>query len=255
MDALRAGKTPKKNKIWVVDAATGRTVASFSTDYTYCGCLAISPDGKHVFVNAGHWLDKPLRWVGGIEVWNLPRGIKMHQFEGGIGSGRMTVSADGKYLFCGGRKSNGVTGMVQMWDIATGKALWQSEEHVCNLYVVTFSPNGKHVMSAGDSPFLRIRDLRTGRLVQSLQVADIKRDGFCQKSILSAVFDRTGRQVFAVSGWENERPVVEDAKLWNLESGLAVAKLAVGPQYVLPDGDRGFRVDSAPSGGPGLTEI
>ncbi len=215
-EELRTGKEPKRNKIWVVDAATGRTVRSLDTDFMFCACMVMSPDGKELFLGGG----------GLIGVWNLTKGEKSGEIETTIDVYHMAISPDGKHLICGGQNTPGARCDVQMWEVATRKELWRAEGESIDS-IAPFSPDGKHVMSPRCySAFLQVRDSQTGKLVQSLQIGKDK-----DNTVHRARFDKTGKHVLTLAG-------AGETELWNLESRSVVAKLKFFPQLPLPDGKR-----------------
>ena len=205
---------PKTNKLWVVESATGKTIKTIETDYTWnSNCLALSSDGKQVFLGGGDWQNRWVGgdwqengWAGGFQVWDLVQGKKVREF--GPGSSPMTVFPDGKHLCCV-YSINNQERILQFWDVTAGKELWHRDKS--GAYVLAFTPNGNHVMSV-DGTFVEIRDMKTGKVLESLDVGT---------GISSAVFDKSGKNVLVGND-------AGTARLWNLEQRTATVTFEAG---------------------------
>src|SRR5438477_582964 len=87
--------------------------------------------------------------------------------------------------------------MVKLWDAATGVALQTLEGHTAQVNAVTFSPDGKLLVSASDDHTVRLWDVATGAALQTLEghTAQVDAVSFSPDGNLlaSASLDRTDR--------------------------------------------------------------
>jgi WD40 repeat protein len=145
------------------------------------------------------------------------------QFDGAV-----AFSPDGKTLASGAR------GVVQFWDIATGKSLAASQVHGKEVNVVTFSPNGKILVSTGIDQKLLIWDVSTGRKIDSLESTS---------GITAAAISPDGKLLATTGPKEiNASPTLPgEVALWDLATKKKLAVLqghnAAGTAVVFsPDG-------------------
>ena len=79
----------------------------------------------------------------GVIVWNRRTGEKVHEFPGGYGS--VAVSPDGRLIACGGwgRGVEVNTGVIRLYELATGKMLREMQGQQTRIESLTFSPDGR----------------------------------------------------------------------------------------------------------------
>jgi len=132
--------------------------------------VAIAPDGQTVAaVIAGNLISS----VGltltvqesRLVLWNLVKDKQIHELQIRPDSGLYAFSPDGKVL-CGAS----VAGIVQRWDVATGKeiSLGENDIHRDPVYAVAFSPDGKRVASVDQQQFACVWHAQTGRVLRNL---------------------------------------------------------------------------------------
>ncbi len=56
-------------------------------------------------------------------------------------------------------------GTVRVWDLASGKELRRFSPNVGTLHGVSFSPDGKYLVTGGAGGFLGLWDLESGKLI------------------------------------------------------------------------------------------
>ena len=100
--------------------------------------------------------------------------------------------------------------IIRTWDVATGAVLISFGGHKMMLTDVSFSPDGRSVLSASCDGSARIWDVESGRETASLNVGEF--------SIPKACFSPNGKYVAAAS-WEGT------VHLWRVEDGSSAAVL------------------------------
>jgi WD40 repeat protein len=158
--------------------------------------LKLSPDGK--------WL--AIAGDQGTTVWNLASDSLQSSREG-VKGWSIAFSPDGTRLAapCTATKSVASTkDTVQVWDVATSKALLSLTGHKINVASLAFSPNGQLVATGGHDNSIRLWDAAAGA------------ERFVLESHLTAVsslaFSPEGRTL--ASGGSDGT-----LKLWHVETG------------------------------------
>jgi WD40 repeat protein len=128
--------------------------------------FAVAADGKRV---AAACRDRFLR------VWSLADGKELLRVPcPGVEVGAVALSPDGRLLATGdngGRRSDWETptGVVRLWDAATGKELRQLKGHGNQLASLAFAPGGKVLASADHNGLVILWDVTGGREVRRLE--------------------------------------------------------------------------------------
>lgn len=104
----------------------------------------------------------------GAKSWNSDTGELIHRFRQNppreIHS--LALSTDEKILATGGYSQN-----IRLWDFATGKLLWKSPDVNKTVRELSFSPDGKKIMSRTNSQ-LSIWEVATGKLLEQMSVTE-----------------------------------------------------------------------------------
>ena len=155
----------------LVDVETGRDLRRLSGFGNEYNTVAFSPDGRTVaaadFTSEFNPKDNYK-----VLVWDVASGEVIYRLAGHRKEvWALAFSLDGKSLVsaCGDNK-------VRLWELATGKVVWQSEGEgegrELGINSIAFSPNGKTLaVASGDNP-LRLLDATTGKLSQTLKEPD-----------------------------------------------------------------------------------
>jgi WD40 repeat protein len=137
-----------------MDAATGKSLMTFSGMDEDVLAVAISPDGNKV-VSAGH--EPAIRW------WN-PQTAERLRVQGGHGVAvhELGFSNDGKLL-----ASASADGTVRLWNGETGAAVKTLPLGTVT-YAVAISPDGRRVATGSFDGFVRLWEVPSGRHLVTL---------------------------------------------------------------------------------------
>lgn len=209
----------------LVTADTSQTIRSCRTparadlgvylahDAGWVSSLAFSPDNTLLATGNGWNIDSQLG--GQACLWQLPKGERRpHPYRDGYGVRTVAFSPNNLTLVAG--HSDGI---ARMWDIKTGKRRGRNLEHSGWLSAVSFSPDGRYVLSSCLKSSAGIPDAaaflwdaRDGRLVHCLPHG---------LSVNVAAFHPSEQQVLTAG---------EDgiARLWDVRTGALIAGLDHG---------------------------
>jgi WD40 repeat protein len=133
-------------RIW--DAKTGQesrrldVPAPRDHDTAHLSQILFSPDNDFIVVAHPAAPDE-----AGVIVWNRRTGEKVREFPGGYGS--VAVSPDGRLIACGGwgRGVNVNSGVVRLYELATGKPVRELHGHQSRIHSLAFSADGETVIA------------------------------------------------------------------------------------------------------------
>jgi RNA polymerase sigma factor (sigma-70 family) len=142
-------------QLW--DTATGEVLHAFKTTGGYDRTIAFSPDGK-TFA-AGNPENKI------IHLWDVHSGEKVRELEAQLATFALAFSPDGKILATGDARQEEkklTSSVIRLWDLSSGRELRQLRGHVFGTNQLTFTPDGKRLLSAGGGGVIRLWDVATG---------------------------------------------------------------------------------------------
>lgn len=229
-------------RLWDLDS--GKPVRSWQADDTRSVfSAAFTPDGRQV-LTAG--------WDGSIRLWEAATGKEIRRLRNGPGMARAALSPDGKLAAVSGKDGR----VIVLVETATGRPIREMAGHISDLMGLTFSPDGRRLVSTADihsdrqqtfdDRSVRVWDVATGKLVHKI-------DGVRPHGTVAVSPD--GR-VLAIGGtWGTE--TTGTVRFWDLATGKELddrrlpgtSAVAFSPdgQYVVA-ADRDMRLIEAATG-------
>jgi WD40 repeat protein len=208
--------------------------------------VAFSPNGRYV-VSGGCDQYKNNACTGGsARVWEATTGKEVARlpFDGEVFSS--AFDPDGKYVASEGcdkydKNNICIQGSARVWEAATGREI-SHMEYPGWVRVVTFSPDGKYVLSGGEDATVRVWEAATGK-----EIARRTHPGI----VAAAAFSPDGSYV--ASGSIND----DTTSVWETLTGRGVLKLDSGNAISVafsPDGKSivtgsGWTLTRDPGGG------
>jgi WD40 repeat protein len=198
-------------QVWEV--ATGKELARFRGHWDhYHNCLAFSPDGQRLAFS----VEPP-----SVEVWDLVSRRRLSTFSNHTGRVMdVAFSPDGTRVASGGvgkPQPDGKLrqpGEAKVWDASTGQQIYDLPVHPLHVAGVTFSPDGKCLVTAGWDRTVRVWELATGKEMLSL--------GGHPAYVWDVAFSEDGKRL-ATAGQGG-------VKLWDWPSGQEILSLRLsGP--------------------------
>jgi len=145
--------------VQLMDAATGKVVATLSGHADVVRALAFTPDGAKLAAAGG----LPAR-SGEIKVWDVQTHRLLETMSGHkdcIYS--VAISPDGKLLASGSYDK-----LILLWEIASGRQLRTLKDHIDAVFSVAFSPDGKRLASGAQDRSVKVWDVAAGQRLFTL---------------------------------------------------------------------------------------
>ncbi len=164
------------HKVMIWDPATGRRLQTFDKHVEWAQAARFTPDGR--FIASAAFAPPIMLWhVDTLEVVKAWGWLHFPDC--------LALSPDGRSLAVGGAMAptaTGQAGIVQVWELQSGRELVTYRGHAGGVCGLAFSPDGKTVASVGGDRLratgeVKLWEAATGREIQSLSGhSDVVRD-------------------------------------------------------------------------------
>ncbi len=135
------------------------------------------------------------------------------------GWSNIAFSPDGKTIASGNK--NSFSNNTDIWDVGTGKKIRALGGHPAAIFSVTFSPDGKILVSTGAlrKEVVKLWDVNTGSLIHTLDTEDVAPVA----SVVTSVAFSPDSKTLALPGYD------ESILLWNVTTGKQIRSLGGNP--------------------------
>ena len=145
--------------VQLLDAASGKVLATLSGHADVVRALAFTPDGTKLTSAGG----LPAR-SGEIKIWDLQSHRLLETMTGHkdcIYS--VAISPDGKLVASGSYDK-----LILLWEIDSGKQVRTLKDHIDAVFAVAFSPDGKRLASGAQDRSVKLWDVASGQRLFTL---------------------------------------------------------------------------------------
>ena len=193
---------PMDDLVRVWDAESGQELLQLKANSVEA--VSFSLDGRRI---AGRTSNSIIIWDGesGQELLTLTKdkdSVDSHCFSP---DGRRIVTSFHRYLGYGRRSDTN----IRVWDTETGKQVFTTSGHKANVQAVSFSPDGRRILSASYES-IRVWDAETGQELSSLEA----------KSEGNYCFSPDGRRIASWDAYESRTAI----RVWDAETGVTLFK-------------------------------
>ncbi len=158
-------------ELW--DLTTGKLIQAYPKHKNAVRSMTISPDGKLALLGCYPYGTPSGEddWTR-LQVWDVAKGEVRLSFAGQKGSlyGPAAFSADGKLAISNKFDETNRKGYLVLWEVDTGKEI-RTIEGSAHGTTITFTPDGKSILSMEESGNLKRFSAATGKQISSAEVA------------------------------------------------------------------------------------
>ena len=145
--------------VWLYDTSTDTELNLLSEGQDYVQAIAFSPDGSTLA--SGGYLPNSV-----IRLWDAATGKLRSTLEGYEDVLTLAFSPDGTILASSGEWPDY---RIRLWDVATQQPRDTRFDDTGSPYALSFSPDGKTLVSGGGDNTVRLWDIQTGELKNRLK--------------------------------------------------------------------------------------
>jgi WD40 repeat protein len=198
-----------RNEVQVWEVATGTTLVRLlvEPENRQHNGLAFSPDGQRLAFSGNQ---------STVEVWDLESNRQLSTFRGHtLAVMGVAFSPDGTRVASVGfgqpqpERRLVQPGEAKVWDVNTGREVYDLPGHTKNVNGVAFSPDGRYLVTGSWDRMVRVWDLTTGRETLLL--------GGHSEFVFGVAFSEDGKRL-ATGG-------MDGVKLWDWPSGREILSL------------------------------
>jgi RNA polymerase sigma factor (sigma-70 family) len=227
-----------------VELAVGpRRLRRFEGHTGAVNAVAFSPDAKTILSASGWpWGDRTIR------LWDVASGAEIRRFlpatedpgPGTHGPREVPGEVRGVAFTPDGRQalSGSTGGIIQLWDVATGKEVRRLSGHTGTIYDLAISPDGRRALTGSRDRTVRLWDIASGRSIFVFKA----HTGW----VRSVAFSPDGRRALTGAG-----PGDHMMRLWDLDAGRELKSLPqegiVRSLAFTPDGVHAIAAVNAPA--------
>ncbi|PIL23289.1 transporter [Ganoderma sinense ZZ0214-1] len=194
-------------RVWDAQTFEQRDLFEYPWPVDFLEHLRFSPDSRFL-----SWANRPLR-KRGCMIWSPlsgepAKGLFSESIGDGVHVNALSFDSESRRIavaYAHGRAHT--ENVVRLWDVATGALLAQMAGHEMMLMDVSFSPDGRSVLSTSCDATAKIWDAEDGREIACLDILEF--------SMPAARFSPDGRYV-ATTSWGGA------VQLWRTDDGSSV---------------------------------
>ena len=207
-------------KIVIWDTATGREITRLAGHDEPISDIVFSPNGRHLVSCSGS--------DSAIKIWDTTSGSLIRSIKQ-VAVSAVSFSPDGNHIIGAYQVSSNECN-IKIWNTANGSEVRTLVGHTNSIWSVTYSPNGRQILTASDDRSIRIWDAGNGQILKVIN---------SEAQFRNAIYSPNGRHI-AVSSIDRRNRVYA-IRIYNAETGQEIRVIPIqvaGYFYIVysPDG-------------------
>jgi WD40 repeat protein len=222
-DGRRILAGARNRNLYLFDVNTGNSLREMTGHTAEIWGAVFTADGKQAISGS---------WDRSIRVWDLETGKQVRAFNVRDQVRGFALSPDGKLLAASHFAAVNGPGTIRLWDVQKGTEIRAMTGHQMEISQVSFSPDGKLLVTSSFDKTVRIWRVADGKEIKVLKGQNGRIEG--------AVFTPDGQRV--LSCCDEADPTL---RMWDVASGKQLGESEKTDQgflglAVLPDGQHGL---------------